>query len=65
MALQYCPSCKRNVNTEYRLKGVVLILLLIFFIIPGIIYLVWGLTGKRCPICHTPGKMLEPPRFEE
>ena len=64
MSMKYCPSCKRNVNTEHGYNGVVLVLLLIFFFIPGIIY--WAIKRKRrCPICHTPDSMLQAPKFEE
>ncbi len=39
-------------------------LLLLLAVVPGIIYLVWGLIkGNCCPICHTPEKMMEGPRF--
>lgn len=61
--MKYCPSCKRNVNTERGYNGVVLVLLLIFFLIPGIIY--WAVKRKRrCPICHTPDQMLTAPVFD-
>ena len=66
MSMKYCLSCKRNVNTESSINWVVAILLLIFLIIPGIIYIIWkAAKGKRCPICKTSRKYLEAPRFDE
>ena len=64
MAMKHCPSCKRNVDTEHSWNGVVLVILLILFLVPGLIYL--GVKWKRrCPICHTPEKMLTAPIFDE
>lgn len=63
MTMKYCGSCKRNVDTEHTFSVGLLILLLILFIIPGLIYLAWG-WKRRCPICRTPEKMLDNPRFD-
>ena len=63
MTMKYCPSCKRNVNTEHSWNVVVLVILLLFFLIPGLIYLAWK--WKRCcPICHTPESLLSAPEFD-
>ena len=62
LGLQYCPNCRRNVNTEHRMNGIIFVILLLILIVPGIVYLVWG-WPRRCPICKTPAKMLEAPRF--
>ncbi len=64
MVVKYCPSCKRNVNAEHGYNTVALVLLLIFFFIPGVIY--WAVTRKpRCPICHTPDSMLTEPKPDD
>jgi RNA polymerase subunit RPABC4/transcription elongation factor Spt4 len=64
MTLRYCPNCKRNINTERGYNAVVLVILLIFFFIPGIIY--WAIKREqRCPICHTPDTMLTAPVFND
>ena len=64
MTMKYCQNCKRNVDTEHSFNGVLLLLLLLFLFIPGIIYLAWG-WSRRCPICKTPEKMLELPKFDD
>jgi hypothetical protein len=64
MTMKHCPSCKRNVDTEHSWNTVVLVVLLIFFLIPGLIYLAWK-WKRRCPICHTPEKMLTAPKFDD
>jgi len=61
MALKYCPYCKRNVGTESNANIAILIILLIFFFIPGIIY--YFVKGRRCAICGVPEKAMEPPRI--
>ncbi len=43
---------------------ILLVILLIFFIIPGIIYMVYMYDKKRCPICHTPESMMAAPIFD-
>lgn len=64
MVVKYCPNCKRNVNTEHGYNTVALVILLIFFFIPGIIY--WAVTRKqRCPICHTQAEMLTEPKPDD
>ncbi len=64
MTMKWCPACKRNVNTEPGYSLGILIVLLILFIIPGIIY--WAVKrGRRCPICHTPDGMLTAPNLDD
>ncbi len=63
--LRYCPSCKRNVRTESKINWILFLILCCIFIIPGIIYLIWGYLSRRCPICKMPAKMLNEPRFDE
>lgn len=62
--MKYCPSCKRNVNTEHSWSTAVFIILLILGVLPGLIYMVirWK---YRCPICHTPANMMYAPKFDE
>ena len=70
MTLKYCPSCKRNVNTVPGIGPVAIILHIclgwLLLYIPTIIHLIWAFTsGKRCPICCTPEKMLKLPKFDD
>ena len=64
MAIKYCPSCKRNVNTEHSWHIGVMLILLLLGIIPGLIYIAvkWK---YRCPICKTPDSMLLAPKFDD
>lgn len=64
MVMKYCRSCKRNVNTEHSFNLGLLAVLLFLFFLPGLIYLAWG-WKRRCPICRTPQKMLDNPRFDD
>lgn len=64
MAMKFCPSCKRNVNTEYRINWIVAFIFLLLGLLPGVIYIIWGLWKRRCPICKMPDKMLQAPRFD-
>ncbi len=63
MTMKYCPSDKRNVDTERGYNTVLLVLLILIGLIPGLIY--YAISKKRCPICHTPQSMLENPRWDE
>ena len=64
MTLKWCPSCKRNVDTEHSWNIAILIILFILGVIPGLIYM--ALTWKgRCPICHIPDKLMFAPKLEE
>jgi hypothetical protein len=62
--MKFCPSCQRNVNTEHSWSTGALIVLLLFAFPIGLIYLAirWK---RRCPICHTPEKMLMAPYFPQ
>lgn len=50
-----CPYCHKIVepmNQEANLSGcLITIILFCFFIIPGIIYLIWHSSKKQCPEC--------------
>jgi hypothetical protein len=58
--LRYCPYCKKYTPTVLtRGQLVCLLILLTFFIIPGVIYLVCR--AKKCSICSCP---TEEPRIQ-
>ncbi len=59
MTYKYCPNCQKNVDTEHSWNVVLLVVLLIFLLIPGLIYLALTYDKRRCPICHTAEPMLE------
>lgn len=52
-----CTACGRSSEPEHKLKGhvAITILLLCFYIVPGIIYMVWRRSGIKdnCPICKS------------
>ena len=49
----YCPHCKRYVPDQ-RLDWLVLVVLLICFVVPGVIYGLYCLLKRpTCPICGT------------
>lgn len=64
--MKYCPNCQRNVNVEHSWSGgglaVTFLIGLFTLFLPFLIYVAikWG---RRCPICHTPEKMLYAPWF--
>jgi RNA polymerase subunit RPABC4/transcription elongation factor Spt4 len=64
--MRYCPHCGHDVNVS-RWTGarIIIMLLLIFFLLPvGIIYLIYVAAREvKCPVCGTPGRYLEPPRY--
>lgn len=65
--IRYCPRCRRNVDISPwdGASIVILVVLLLFGIILGIIYLLYKLMKtKRCPVCGTLETDLEPPRFD-
>jgi hypothetical protein len=65
MTLKYCPSCKRNVQTNYDWNVLVLVILLFLGLIPGLIYVVWKvIKGRSCPICRIPEGMMDNPKFD-
>lgn len=53
-----CGNCGFNGRPIKENKGSVLIaiILLLFFIFPGIIYILWSLSGRKfiCPLCKQP-----------
>jgi len=52
-----CGQCGRKVNARLEQKGnlLILIILLLLFIVPGIIYFIWMVSGRRyvCPKCKS------------
>lgn len=57
-----CKSCGNQVRpvVSSKLNGCFLIVLLCFFIVPGLLYLVWAGTQKvyTCPKCKAQGAMV-------
>ena len=51
-----CPYCHANIKPEPKAAGcstvVIEIILLCFFIIPGVIYIIWESSRKQCPKCR-------------
>lgn len=55
--LKYCPTCGDTNHGNLRGSLLIFLLLCLFFIIPGVIYLAWMLTGgqRKCRTCGTWG----------
>jgi len=55
----FCPNCETVGNPKVKNKGsgFVLIFLFLFFIIPGLFYLVYMLSGRiySCKVCGQAG----------
>ena len=53
----HCGRCGENVTAIKERKGntLVLFVLLFLFVLPGLVYLVWMLSGRRlmCPKCFS------------
>lgn len=51
-----CPFCDSIIKPQTKQAGcssiLISIILLCFFIVPGIIYLIWESSRKQCPRCH-------------
>lgn len=52
-----CADCGKKCNPIREKKGssLILLILLLFMLIPGLIYMVWAMTGRRmvCPHCKS------------
>ena len=49
---KYCKNCKQMVTPTSGAHPIVFLLLILFFLIPGIIYLFWAESGRgKCPMC--------------
>ncbi len=51
--MRHCNNCNQEVEPKKNVHVIALILLLLFFILPGIIYLIYCLVQKgKCPMCN-------------
>lgn len=51
---KHCMLCNRNVIPTKKFNGVVFLILLILFIVPGVLYLIYYLAKtESCPICKS------------
>ena len=51
--VRYCNNCNQTVAPKKNVSFIILALLLLFLILPGIIYLIYYLVQKgKCPICN-------------
>jgi hypothetical protein len=52
-----CLNCRYvgNIKKSNKSNDWVLLILLLFFIVPGLIYLLWSILnwGHRCPLCKS------------
>ena len=50
-----CPFCHKNIkpiNKQSSGSGcLITVILLCFFVVPGIIYMIWDSSRKQCPQC--------------
>ena len=52
--VRYCNNCNQTVEPKKNVSVIALVLLLLFLILPGIIYLIYCLVQKgKCPICNS------------
>ena len=66
----YCPNCRTVAAPVIRNRGSLLVglLLLLCFIVPGALYMLWAVSARKysCPACHTDGVIpLDSPRARE
>ena len=51
--VRYCNNCNQTVAPKKNVSFIILVLLLLFLILPGIIYLIYCLVQKgKCPMCN-------------
>jgi flagellar basal body-associated protein FliL len=63
--MKYCGNCKQWITPTKGVSWVIAIILLIFFIVPGIIYIIWAASkGGKCPMCNSTNWSI-PPKEEE
>ena len=52
-----CPFCHKIISPQTKQASgsgcLITVILLCFFIIPGIIYLIWDSSRKQCPECNS------------
>lgn len=52
--MKYCGNCKQWVTPTKGVNWIIAIILLIFFFVPGIIYIVWTMSRSgKCPMCDS------------
>jgi uncharacterized membrane protein YagU involved in acid resistance len=63
--LRYCPKCGKNTYLKVKINWIIFILLLIFTIVLGLVYLLYCVLAKPkvCEQCKTRANAMEPPRF--
>lgn len=51
-----CPFCHKIIKPQPKQASgsgcLIAIILLCFFVVPGIIYMIWESSRKQCPECH-------------
>ena len=51
--MKYCKNCKQRVEPKKNVSALALIILLLLFILPGILYVIYCLVQKgKCPMCN-------------
>ena len=51
--MRHCNNCNQQVEPKKNVSVIGLVILLLLFIIPGIIYLIYCLVQKgKCPMCN-------------
>lgn len=64
--MMYCPQCHENRMTTMDINWIICIILLLLGVVLGIVYLLYCYIEKRrCPVCGTSSKLMEPPRYQQ
>ena len=54
MALIYCNKCKQCGESKLKGSGWITLILILFYIIPGVIYMIWRRSGLgECKFCSS------------
>ncbi|MEM0488958.1 MAG: hypothetical protein QW707_07150 [Candidatus Bathyarchaeia archaeon] len=61
MGVKYCGFCKRYVTPDSNINWFLAIVLLVLGILPGVVYIVYKVTHKVCPICNSRNWVPPPP----
>ena len=60
MARVYCTNCHKDGEPKLKGSGIITFILLLFYIVPGIIYMAWRRTGLGiCRFCGSDRLVLE------
>ena len=52
--MKYCANCKQFVEPTKGINWIFAIILIICFVIPGILYILWAYPkGGKCPMCNS------------